>query len=31
MYAFVKLEYEALIYDGFGFGANFKRHIKSVV
>ena len=27
----MKLEYEAPIYDGFGFGANFKRHIKSVV
>ena len=32
MYAFMKLEYEAphLRY-GFGFGANFKMHIKSAV
>ena len=31
MYAIMKLEYKFPIYDGFGFGANFKRHIKSVV
>ena len=31
MYAIMKLEYEAPIYDGFGFGANFKRQIKSVI
>ena len=29
MYAIMKLE--APMYDDFGFGANFKRHIKSVV
>ena len=28
MYAIMKLEYEAPIYDDFHFGANFKRHIK---
>ena len=28
MYAIMKSEYEAPIYDVFGFGANFKRHIK---
>ena len=31
MYAIIKLEYEAPIYDGFGFEANFKKHVKSVV
>ena len=31
MYDLIKLEYEASIYDGFGFGTNFKRFIKSVV
>ena len=31
MYAIIKLEYEAPIYYGFRFGANFKSHIKSVV
>ena len=31
MYAIMKLEYEAPIYDDFGFGANCKRYIKSVV
>ena len=30
MYAIMKLGYEAPIYDGFGFGANFKRRIKSI-
>ena len=29
MYAFMKLEDEAPIYDGFGFVANFKKHIKA--
>ena len=31
MYAIMKLEHEAPIYDDFDFGANFKRHIKSIV
>ena len=31
MYAIMKLEYEAPIYYGLGFGDNLKRHIKSVV
>ena len=31
MYAIMKFKYEAPIYDVFGCGANFKRHIKSVV
>ena len=31
MYTIVKLEYEAPIYDDFGFEANYKRHVKSVV
>ena len=31
MYAIMKLEYEAPTYDGFGFGANFKRYTTSVV
>ena len=31
MYAIMKLEYEAPIYDGFAFEANFKRYVKNVV
>ena len=31
MYVIMKLGYEAPIYDKLGFGANFKRRIKSVV
>ena len=31
MFVIMKLEYEAPIYGGFSFGANFKRHIKSAV
>ena len=32
VYAIMKLEYEAPIYDGFGFvEATFKRHIKTLV
>ena len=31
MYAILKLGYEAPIYDGLGFGSNFKRRLKSVV
>ena len=31
MYAIMKLGYEALIYDGLEFGANFKGRIKSAV
>ena len=31
MYAIMKLEHEAPIYDNFGFGPSFKSHIKSVV
>ena len=31
MYFIMKLEYEAPIYDDFGFRANFKKYIKSKV
>ena len=31
MQAIMKLEYEAPICDGFGFGTNFKKQTKSVV
>ena len=31
MYDIIKVEHEAPNYDGFGFGTNFKRFIKSVV
>ena len=31
MYTIMKLEYEAPIYDDFGFETNYKRHVKSVV
>ena len=31
MYAIMKLQYEDLICDNFGFGVNFKKYIKSVV
>ena len=31
MYSIMKLGYEDPTCDNFGFGANFKRHIKSVV
>ena len=31
MYAILKLGYETPIYDGLGFGSNFKRRLKSVV
>ena len=31
MYTIMKLENEAPIYNDFGFEANYKRHVKSVV
>ena len=31
MYVIMKLEYESPVYDGLGFGAKFKRRIKSAV
>ena len=31
MYVIMKLKYEVPVYDDFGLGTNFKRHIKSLV